>query len=46
MSVIQNKWTKKENPKPKAKSKPKDPPKYVPTLIKSNMQRTLRGVRK
>lgn len=46
MAVIENKWIKKDKPKPKAEPKEKAGPKHVPTITKSNMSRTLRGVRK
>lgn len=46
MAVIPNKWVKKDKPKSKASSKAKDESKHVPSLINTNMHKTLRGVRK
>ena len=45
MAVIPNNWIKKEK-LPKVKREEKEAPKHVPTVTKSNMQRTLRGTRK
>jgi hypothetical protein len=44
MSVIPNKWVKKEKSKPKEEKK--ESPKHIPSINNSNMTKTLRGVRK
>lgn len=46
MAVIENKWVKKDRPKTKEEPKASPASKHIPVIIKSNMTRTLRGVRK
>lgn len=45
MTTISNSWIKKEK-LPKVKKVDKEAPKHIPTVTKSNMQRTLLGTRK
>lgn len=46
MTMIPNKWIKKDKPKLKSESKITTDYSHIPTITRPNMVKTLRGVRK